>query len=152
MTAIRKIQIDDRGNDGTAVFAEWWKWDHVDGETQEDDYIVIRTTGGRPVYVKMSDARELASWLLEHAIDPEPAEMTVADQVRSRVANSAVASSVSFGGGGGAGGVAIGYGARGGNGGVGGFAVVPKMEQCEQSAPHYGHTWKDGQRLCEGVR
>lgn len=79
MTSIRKIQVDDKGGDGTAVFAEWWKWDHIDNTPQEDDFLIIRTTGGRPVYVKMRDARELASWLLEHATDPDPAPLPQPD-------------------------------------------------------------------------
>lgn len=102
-----------------------------DGEdaAAPDDYISFKTSRGKSVWLLLSDARELAAWLIEHAVEPEP-EVTVADQVRQRAANAVRATAGPMVGGGGGMGVfagqggAGGHGYGGGQGGAGGSATI----------------------------
>lgn len=122
----RQIQIECESDDGTRVYASLDDW-AADGGVPES-HVILRTTGGRPVHVRMRDGRELAAWLIEHCIDvpDEESEPTVADQVRERAANAVVATAGPMVGGGGgvAYGGAGGMSAYGGQGGAGGSATI----------------------------
>lgn len=66
----RQIELHCESNDGTKVFASLDDWS-ADGGVPET-HVILRTTGGRPVCVRMADGRELAGWLIEHcAEDPD---------------------------------------------------------------------------------
>lgn len=127
MTYVRKFEhTDDHGDTLYVQHVTWTNEEDTEPETSSDDFLQIRTKQGRPVYLPMRVARELAGWLIEHAIDlpePEP-EPTIADEVRARAAASPVAVATGgLGGGGGMGGFAQGSGhvvAYGGQGGQGG--------------------------------
>lgn len=120
MTYSRKFEhTDDHGDTLYASHTTWTNDEDEKPETTPDEHIMIRTRGGRPIFVPMRVAREFASWLLEHAIGGEGSVVAVP-------AGHGVAM---FGGGGngGAGGAAyagVGGAGNGGRGGNGGSATI----------------------------
>lgn len=77
MTYARKFEhTDDSGDTLYASHMTWTNEEDSEPYTQPDDYLIIRTKQGRPVYLPMRVAREFATWLIEHSAG-EPGVMTV---------------------------------------------------------------------------
>lgn len=65
----REIRVDCKSGDGTQVYASLEDYS-ADGAAAVQEYVILRTTGGKPVHVRMKDGRELAAWLIEHCTAP----------------------------------------------------------------------------------
>lgn len=119
MTHSREFHAPCKSGDNAELSVTHSTYDDDGDDTGPDNYISFKTSRGKAVWLNMRTARELAAWLIEHAIDPDddPHVVTVPP-----------GHGVAMFGGGGAGGVAIsgagGGGAYGGRGGNGGSATI----------------------------
>lgn len=63
MSHTRRIELDCKSGDGTVATAS------LAGGAE---YVILRTSNGRPVHLAFADGRELAAWLIEHCTDGVP--------------------------------------------------------------------------------
>lgn len=135
MTYAQKFEhTDDSGDTFYASHTTWTRDDDDTPSTTPDEHIALRTRGGRPVYLPMRVARELAGWLIEHAVEPQCPETYPGGRRCTRPAGHDGGHPESprmvshSAGAGGAGGVAYGgaggMAAYGGQGGAGGSATI----------------------------
>lgn len=124
MTHSREFHAPCKSGDNAELSVTHSTYADDDEAGVPDDYISFKTSRGKAVWLNMHTARELAGWLIEHAITPEP-------EPDPQVVTVPPGHGVAMFGGGGNGGVGgVAYGgaggaaAYGGRGGAGGQATI----------------------------
>lgn len=115
MTHSREFHAPCKSGDNAELSVTFTTYDDDDGGP--DDYISFKTSRGKSVWLRMKDARELAGWLIEHAVEPVPEPEPMSPMTRYLTGGAGGAGGVAYGG---AGGMA----AYGGQGGAGGSATI----------------------------